>query len=65
MTWFRKKEIAATEEHERQVSVEVAHHRKQTAKVAAQTIKTTNDFNKMLQRNGITIKIHLAMRGGR
>lgn len=65
MLWFNKKkqEQAETAEHNRAVTVEIEHHKEETAKAIAKTKKVTDNFNKVLNQNGITIKIHLAAGG--
>lgn len=65
MWWSKKRrqEDDDRAERERAVTVEIQHHKKETAKVIAQTKKVTDNFNRVLNQNGITIKIHLAAGG--
>jgi hypothetical protein len=65
MLWFKSRKLLEKERlaHERAVTVEIEHHKQETAKVIAQTKKVTDNFNRLLNKNGITIKIHVAAGG--
>lgn len=66
MFLFRSKKSKQQEricDKEKVVSVEVAHHKGQTIKQTKQTKKVTDDFNRLLKKNGITLKIHIATWG--
>lgn len=65
MLWFRRnKTEVRLKEKEKLVNAEVEYHKIKTAKEAAKTRKITDNFNKVLKENGITIKIYSAA-GGR
>lgn len=66
MLWFkRKKEQVKQDERAKQVSVEVRQHKNKSKKVMANTQKVSDNLNKLLRENGITIKISLATGGKR
>lgn len=67
MFWFekRKAKIVAQDELAKEVEIDVKAHKAKTAKVVAQGQKIVDNFNKVLEENGITIRIHATAGGKR
>jgi hypothetical protein len=64
MLWFKKsKQSTHITELERQVTIEVQHHKNASAKEVAKTNKIVNNFNKVINQNNFTIRIHSAAGG--
>ena len=64
MLWFKKKKkIAEVERLERQVTIEVQHHKDASAKEIAKTKQITDNFNRVINQNNFTIRIHSAAGG--
>lgn len=65
MQWFfrKKRKQDAVERLEHQVIVEVQHHKEASAKEIAKTEKIVNNFNRVINQNNFTIRIHSAAGG--
>lgn len=65
MQWFFKKQNRKEENKqlERQVTIEVQHAKNATAKEIAKTKKITDNFNRVINQNNFTIRIHTAAGG--
>lgn len=67
MFWFKKRKAktVAQDELAKEVEIDVKAHKAKAAKVVAQGQKIVDNFNKVLEENGITIRIHAAAGGKR
>lgn len=68
MLWFQKKKKHQHEdlrELERQVVIEVEHHKDASAKKVAETKKITDNFNRIINQNNFTLTIRAAAGGGK
>lgn len=67
MWLFKRKKLddERISQKETAVRVEVQHHKDTTEEAVKQAKKTTDQFNRLLKKNGITLKIHIATTGGR
>jgi ERCC4-type nuclease len=61
----RKKRKETLAQKEAEIDKEVKRHKVQRDRVLVQSRKVTDNFNKVLNENGITISIHLATGGKR
>ena len=66
MGWINKRKQATIKHEEiaEQSSIEVVALKRKTNKTAKQTSKNIDRLNKLLKANGITLKIHIATKGG-
>lgn len=66
MRWFwnKKKVNQEVAEHERQSSIEVTELKGRVHQSTTQAKKDVDRLNKLLKANGITLKIHIASKGG-
>lgn len=67
MLWFKKKKAAILEheEHKKQSSVEISQAKRQTTR-RLNDINAANDrLKRLIDADGITLKIHIAAGGGR
>lgn len=60
----RKTQQNEREAHEKAVTIEIQNHKKTTLKAIKETKQVTDNFNRLLKKNGITLKIHIATTGG-
>lgn len=66
MLWFKNRHQEtrdALEKKEAAVTLEVEHHKDATQKAILEAKKTTDQFNRLLRKNHITLKIHIATGG--
>lgn len=65
MFWFRKRKEQEQKlcDKEAAVSIAVEHHKQVSKSVLKETKQTTDSFNRLLKKNGITLKIHIATGG--
>lgn len=61
--WFKKKRQEQEQQLERQVIIAVEHHKDASAKTIAETKKITDNFNRIINQNNFTIRIHAAAGG--
>lgn len=66
MRWFwnRRKMAEEVAQHERQSSIEVVQLKKKSGQTTAQAHRDITRLNDLLKADGITLKIHIATRGG-
>ena len=63
MLWFRKKKKEHVIELERQVTIEIEHAKNASAKEIAKNKRITDNFNRVINQNNFTIRVHSAAGG--
>lgn len=63
MLWFKKKKKQEVIELERKVTIEVEHAKNASAKEIAKNKKLTDNFNRVINQNNFTIRVHSAAGG--
>jgi hypothetical protein len=63
MLWFRKKKKEEVKELERQVTITIEHAKNASAKEVAKNKKVTDNFNRLINQNNFTIRVHTAAGG--